>query len=339
MVIAMYQTAQLDRKPFWRQLLTWLLTGGSLLIAVKPAVTAAAYPERPIRIIVTVAPGGAADTVARVVAQSLANALGKPVVVDNRPGGGGNIGAELVANAPPDGYTLLLGSTYQTIAPSLYGKLRYDFLRDFVAISQLASTPLVLTVHVSLQAKSVAELIALAKTTPNQIAYASAGTGGGNHLSAVLFCDMAGIRMNHVPYKGGGPALIAVIAGEVPVTFATFTAGVPHFKSGKLRPLGMTSAQRSAIAPDLPTVSEAGLPGYESVNWYGLNSPAGTPRDVISRLHLETIKALKLPDLKERFAATGVEPVGSTPEQYSAYLRSEILKWGKVVKESGVRPE
>jgi tripartite-type tricarboxylate transporter receptor subunit TctC len=299
----------------------------------------AQYPTRPIRIVVTVAPGGAADTVARVVAQSLAEALGKPVVVDNRPGGGGNIGAELVARAPPDGYTLLLGSTFQAIAPSLYGKLNYDLLRDFVPVSLLASSPLMIAVHPSVAAKSVAELIALAKAKPNQLAFASAGTGGGNHLAAVLFCEMAGIQMSHVPFKGAAPALIAVIAGEVPVTFATFAAVVPHLKTGKLRALGMTSAQRSPVAPDVPTVSEAGLPGYESVNWYGLNAPSGTPKEVVSRLHAEAAKSLQLPEVRERFAAISVEPIGSTPEHYGAYLRSEIEKWGRVVRASGARPD
>ncbi len=315
----------------------WISIVSVLLTGIAPAQ--AQYPSKPIRVVVTVAPGGGADAVARVVAQSLATALGKPVVVDNRPGGGGNIGAELVANAPPDGHTLLLGSTFQAIAPGLYGKLSYDMLRDFVAISLLASTPLVLAVHVSVAATSVTELVALAKAKPNELAFASAGTGGGNHLAGVLFCEMAGIKMNHVPFKGAAPALIAVIGGEVPVTFATFAATIPHIKTDKLRALGMTSAQRSPIAPDLPTVSEAGLPGYESVNWYGLNAPAGTPAEVISRLHVESAKALKLPEVKARFSAISLEPIGSTPEHYKAYFRSEIEKWGKIVKVSGARPD
>jgi tripartite-type tricarboxylate transporter receptor subunit TctC len=302
------------------------------------SASAADYPTKPIRVVVTVAPGGAADTTARVVGQSLSSALGQHVVVDNRPGAGGNIGAELVAKSPPDGYTLLLGGPQHAIAVSLYAKLNYDLLKDFAPISLLASSPLLVTVHPSVAATSVRELVNLAQARPHQLNYSSAGIGSGLHLAGVLFSEMAGVKMNHVPFKGGVLGLIAVVGGEVQVGFSAITAAIPHVKVGKLRALGVSSAGRSPVVPEIPTIAEAGLPGYEAVLWWGLNAPRGTPQQVISRLHAESAKSLRLIEVRERLAATDIESIGSSPQQFDAYIRSEVAKWGKVVKASGLQP-
>jgi len=306
---------------------------------VPVALPAPQYPAKPIRLVVTFAPGGAADTTARVVGQGLSAALGKQVIVDNRPGGGGNIGAEIVAKALPDGYTLLLGGTGHAVAASLYDKLNYDLSRDLIAISQLTTTPLLITAHPSVAAKSAKELMALAKARPGHLTYSSAGTGSGLHLAGAMFCDMAGITMTHVPFKGGVLGLIAVMGGDVTVGFSAVTAALPHVKSGKLRAVGVTGARRSVVIPELPTISESGLPGYEAALWYGINAPRGTPREVISRLHVETGNVLRLADVKAQLVRTDLEPVGSSPEQYDAYVRSEILKWRKVVKSAGIKAE
>ena len=302
------------------------------------AAPAEQYPAKPIRLVVTFAPGGAADTTARVVGGGLSSALGKQVVVDNRPGAGGNIGAEIVAKALPDGYTLLLSGTAHAIAAGMHDKLSYDLSRDLVAISQLTTTPLVVTVHPSVAAKSAKELVVLAKARPGHLTFSSAGTGSGLHLAGVLFCEMAGMTMTHVPFKGGVLGLIAVMGGDVTVGFSAVTAALPHVRSGKLRAVGVTGAQRSAVIPELPTISESGLPGYEAALWYGINAPRGTPRPVISRLHVELAKLLGRAEVKDRLATADLEPIGNAPEQYDAYIRSEILKWRKVVNSAGIKP-
>jgi tripartite-type tricarboxylate transporter receptor subunit TctC len=295
------------------------------------------YPTKPIRLIVPTAPGGFADISARIVSQGLSEPLGKQVMVDNRAGAGGNISAEIAAKSAPDGHTLLWGFIGHAINVTLYDKLNYDFVRELAPVSLVLSGPFVVVVHPALPAKSVKELVALAKSRPNQLDFASSASA--SYLVGLLFTQTAGVKMTHVPYKGAGPALTALLGGEVQVAFPAISGAIPFIKSGKLRGLGITSLQRSSAAPDLPTVSEAGLNGYEATTWYGLMTPTGTPKEIISRLHDEMVKVLKRPDVKERLAAAGADPIGSTPEQFTAYIRSEIDKWGKLVKMSGARPD
>jgi tripartite-type tricarboxylate transporter receptor subunit TctC len=313
----------------------WLAAAAISLVAFVPAQ--AQYPNKPIRLILPFPPGGAVDTLGRIIGPRLSEALGQQVVLENRPGATGNIGAELVAKSPPDGYTVLMGAIPLSISVSVYSKLGFDPVKDLAPVSLLASTPNVVVVHPSVPAKSVKELIALARARPSQLDFSSSGAGGSPHLAGALFNNLAGTRMNHIPYKGGGPAVIALVAGEVSVGFATAPSVIHHVKSGRLRGLAVTSAQRAPLAPDLPTVSEAGIPGYEAGAWQGLLVPTGTRREIISRLHAESSKVLKLPEVKERLDATGLTPIGSTPEEFAAYLRSEIEKWGKVVRSVGMR--
>jgi tripartite-type tricarboxylate transporter receptor subunit TctC len=321
-------------RPFVRAL--WILIAGSLLWSVPGH---AQYPSKSVRLIVPFPPGGGSDTLARIIGQKLAEVLGHQVVIDNRPGAGANIGAEIAAKAPPDGYTVLMGNVAHAINVTLYSKLGYDLVKDFAPVSLLASTPNILVVHPSVPVKSVKELIALARARPGQLDYASSGGGSSAHMAGELFISMAGVKMTHVPYKGGGPAVIALIGGQCSVGFATTPSVIAHVKANKLRGLAVTSAQRSPSTPDLPTISEAGVPGYEAGTWYGLLVPAGTPKEMIVRLHAESVKLLKLPDVKERLDAAGFEPIGTTPEQFAAYIRSEIEKWRKVVKASGARAD
>jgi len=319
------------------------LCGGIFYILVVMTALAslaqAQYPNKPVRLILPFPPGGAIDTLARIIGPQLSEALGQQVVMENRPGAAGNIGAEIVAKSPPDGYTVLMGAIPLSISVTLYSKLGYDLVRDLAPVSLLASTPNIVVVHPSVPAKSVKELIALAKARPGQLDFASSGSGGSPHLAGALFNNLAGTRMNHIPYKGGGPAVIALVAGECSVGFATAPSVIHHVNSGRLRGLAVTSAQRAPLVPDLPTVSEAGVPGYEAGAWQGLLVPTGTRREIISRLEAESSKVLKLPEVKERIDAAGLTPIGSTPEDFGAYLRSEIEKWGKVVRSVGMRVE
>jgi len=309
------------------------------LLAAPAAPALAQYPAKSIRLVVPVPPGGSGDVFGRIIGPALADALGRQVVVDNRSGAGANIGAEIVAKSPPDGYTLLVGIAAHTINVSLYRSLNYDFVRDFSPVSLLASTPNILVVNPTVPAKSVKELIALAKARPGQLDYVSGGSGTSAHLAAALFVSMAGVRMSHIPYKGGGPSMIALMGGEASVGFPTAPTVIHLMPSGKLRGLAVSGAGRSPSTPELPTISEAGIKGYESTNWLGLLVPAGTPMEIVSRLHAESVKALARPDVKERLAATGLEPIGTTPEQFGAHIRAEIQKWGRVVRESGARVE
>jgi tripartite-type tricarboxylate transporter receptor subunit TctC len=299
----------------------------------------APYPSKPVRFILPFPPGGGTDTLGRVIGQKLGELLGQQVVMDNRPGAGANLGAEIAAKSPPDGYTIFMGNVAHTINASLYSKLNYDLVKDFATVTMLASTPNILVVHPSLPAKTVKELVALAKARPGQLDYASSGGGSSSHLAAELFNNMAGVKMTHVPYKGGGPAVVALISGQVSVGFATTPSVMPHVKSNKLRGLAVTSARRLPLAPDLQTISEAGVSGYEAVTWYGLLVPAGTPKEVITRLHAEAVKTLGLPDIRKRLDASGFEAIGNTPEEYAAYTRNEIDKWAKVIKASGARAD
>jgi tripartite-type tricarboxylate transporter receptor subunit TctC len=301
--------------------------------------TYAQYPAKPVRLVVPFPPGGGTDTLARVYGQKLGEALGQQVVIDNRPGGGTNIGAEIAAKAPPDGYTALMGNIAHAINVTLYSKLSYDLVRDFAPVTLLASTPNILVVHPSIPVRSVKELIVLAKAKPGELDYASSGSGSSAHLAAELFSSMAGIKMTHIPYKGGGPAVIALAGGQVSVGFATTPSVIGHVKAGKLRGLAVTTAQRSPSTPDLPTISESGLAGYEAGTWYGLLVPAAAPKEVVTRLHGESVKLLKQSDVKDRLDAAGFELIGNTPEQFATFIRSEIEKWARVVKASGARAE
>jgi len=317
-----------------RRLARTLLALLPVAVSVTQAMAQSGYPSRPIRIVVPNSAGGFADTAGRLLAQGLAERLGRAVQADNRPGAGTIIGTEIVAKAPPDGYTLLMSPTTLAINPASYKKLPYDAARDFAPITQIASVPSVLVVHPSVPAKSVQELIALAKARPGEILYASPGHGTIPHLTMELFASMAKIRMLHVPYKGATPARLDLTAGRVAT--ATIIGYVPD---GKLRALGVTSARRSAAAPDIPTIAEAGLPGFELVQWYGLLAPAGTSREIIARLHKEAVAVLHAADMKDHFAKNGGDVVASSPEAFAAFLKAETAKMAKAVRAAGVQPE
>lgn len=297
------------------------------------------YPVRAIRLVVPSSPGGGTDITARLVAPKLSEFLGQQVVIENRSGAGTMIGGEVVARAAPDGYTLLMGISTLAINPAMYKKVPYDALRDFAPISQVVSLPNILVAHPSLPVKSVKDLVAFAKARPAQINFASAGMGTSPHLSMELLLTMTGLKMIHVPYKGSGQGVVDVLAGHVSLMTPSILTGLPYVKDGRLRALGVTSAKRAAGAPDIPTIAEAGVPGYEATQWFGMLAPAGTPADIVSRLHKEVVRVLAIPDMRERFAADGAEPVGSTPEEFLAYIRSETAKWAGVIKQAGIKAE
>lgn len=317
---------------------TVILAAISLLGNTFPHAYAQGYPAKPLRIIAASSPGSGVDIVARAVAQKLTEQIGQQVIVDNRAGAGGNIGAEIAAKAPADGYTLFMATPAHAINSS-YRRLTYDLVRDFAPISLLTTGHYVIVVHPSLPVKSVKELIAFARARPGQINYASAGVGNASHLAPELFNSMAQVKLVHVAYKGGGPALTETIGGQVHLTWANLVAGLPHVKSGRLRGLAVTGEKRSSAAPDLPTVSEAGVPGYVVISWYGALVPAATPRDAISRLNTELTRAMNAPDIRARFAAEGADPAPGTPEQFGAFIKSEIALWTKVVRNANITAE
>ena len=294
------------------------------------------YPRSPIKIVVPFPPGGGTDLLARLLGQKLNESWGQPVVTDNRAGANGTIGAAIVSKSPPDGYTLLLVPSGFAVNPSMYPKLPYNTDKDFAPITQLAASPLLVLVHPSLPVASIKDLIALAKARPGQINYASSGIGSPPHLATEHFKSMAGVNMVHIPYKGGGPAIVDLLAGHVSVYFNAILQALPYAKSGKLRALAVTSPQRFAAAPDVPTIAEAALPGYEMTNWYGLLAPGATPKDVVTKINAEVTKILNFADVKERLLADGAMVIGSTPEQFAAFLRQETAKFAKVVKASGM---
>ncbi|MBI4191837.1 MAG: tripartite tricarboxylate transporter substrate binding protein [Betaproteobacteria bacterium] len=301
---------------------------------------AQSYPNRPIRYIVPFAPGGSADTLARTTGQKLSESLGQQVVVDNRSGAGGNIGMEIVARAAPDGHTIVLGYIANLgIGPSLYARLPFDPVKDYAPITQLATSPNILVAHPSVPAKSFQDLIAYAKANPKKINYASASVASIGHLTGALLNAAAGIDMQHVAYKGSSQAVIDLLAGQVQVMVSGMLSVTPHIKVGKLRPLAVTGARRSPAVPEVPTIAESGFPGFEATAWYGVLAPAGTPKPIVTRLHDEMVRALQLPDIRDRFNNVGFELVGSTPEAFGAYIKTEIKKWAKVVKASGAKPE
>ena len=297
------------------------------------------YPSKPLRFVVPFAPGGGADTLGRLVSQKVAESLGQQVIVDNRGGAGGNVAAEVVARALPDGYTLLQANVAHAISASLYRKLNYDLIKDFAPITLLASSPYLLMVNPAVQASSVKELIALAKARPGQLTYGSSGTGGHSHLLTELFNSMAGVKVRHVPYKGAGPAMIDLIAGQIQISFNTLGVALPLVKSGKLKGLAVTSSRRVPEEPGYPTIAEAGVNGYEALTWYGVMAPAKTPNSIIEKLHKEFTAALNSPDLKGRLADLSFEPVVNTPTQFAEYVRSEIPKWAAVVKSTAAKAD
>jgi len=309
-------------------------------LALSAAAHAQVYPAKPLRMIVAYPPGGGTDIVGRMLAQKLGESLGQSGGVENRGGASGNIGTELAARAVPDGYTILMGNVApNAINVSLFKDLPFDPVADFAPVSLVASTPNILVVHPSTPARTVKEVIALAKAKPGTLNFASAGMGSSSHLAGELFRILAGADIVHVPYKGAGPAMVDVLSGQVQLYFATMPAAMPHVKPGKLAPVAVTSARRSQALPDLPTVAESGVPGYEASTWYGVLAPAHTPSAVVARLHGDIAKILGDAALHARLADQGFDPVGSSPEEFGAYIKSEILKWGKVIRDAGIRPE
>ena len=300
-------------------------------------VAAQNYPTKQVRFVVGFPAGGATDVVARALSQHLSEALGQPVVVDNRAGAASNIAAEIVATAPKDGYTIFMGTVSTAINPSLYKKLAYNALKDFAAVTQVTDTPFMFVTHPSLPVRNVKEFIALAKARPGQFNYGSAGNGSGGHLFTAMFGSMAHINLVHVPYRGASFATTSVLAGETIFMFDNIVTTLPLARAGRLRALAVTTLKRSRVANDIPTLSEAGVPGYDANAWFGVFAPAGTPDAVIARLHSEISKIVKSPEIRERFLALGAEPAGSTPDQFAAFYRNEVLKWAKVVKESGAQ--
>jgi tripartite-type tricarboxylate transporter receptor subunit TctC len=296
-------------------------------------------PDRPIRVIALSSPGSGPDIVGRLIGTKLTEAWGQQVIVENRPGAGTNIGTEVAAKAAPDGYTLFMPTVANAINPTLYPKLNYDILRDFVHITDFAKVPGIVVVHPSVPAKNVKELIAIAKAHPDALRHGSTGIGSPHHLAGEIFKSMTGVKMVHVPYRGASPALTDVIAGHIEVYFGAMVSTLPHVKSGRLRALGVTSLKRVAAVPDIPTISEQGLKGFETGSWFGMSVPVGTSKEIVNRLHKESVRIIALPELRDRMAAEGAEFVGDTPEQFTAFLRSEIDKWGKAVRASGAKPE
>lgn len=316
------------------------LSVSALLIAAPQGTFAQSYPTKPIRLLVPYAAGGATDIMARVVAQKLSENLGQQVVVENRPGAGGNIAADAVAKAAPDGYTLFFGSTGPlVINPSLYAKLSFEPVKDFAPIGLVGDMPLFLVVPVSQPVHSIKDLIALAKAKPGQLNYASSGVGGTTHLAMELFKTTAGVDILHIPYKGTAAGVADMLAGNIQVMFDVMATSGPHVKTGKLRFIGVTTTKRSAFAPDVPTIADAGFPGFEATFWTGFLAPAGTPREIINKLSAELAKVIALPELRERFATLGMEPRTSNPEQFAAFIRSETVKWAKVVRDSGAKAD
>jgi tripartite-type tricarboxylate transporter receptor subunit TctC len=310
------------------------------LLALPKAASAqsAAYPNKPIRMVVPFAAGGPTDIFARAVGREIATTLGQPVVIDNRPGAGGNLGADIVAKAPPDGYTIVMGATGAfSVNTTLDPKLPYDVLRDFAPISLVTIVPFVLVVHPGVPVKTVDDLIKLAKSKPGALSFGSAGTGTSMHMASEMFKTMTGSDIVHVPYKGAAPAVSDLVAGHVQLIFSDMVSALPHVRTGKLRAVAVT--QRSPLYPDVPTFAEAGLAGYDANAWYALFAPAGTPKDIVTKLSAATAKALQSQELRDRLAGEGAQAVGSTPEELDRFVRNEIVKWAKVVKASGTKIE
>jgi tripartite-type tricarboxylate transporter receptor subunit TctC len=316
----------------------FLCLAAALLLCV-PHAFAQTYPAKPIRIVVPYPPGGFNDTLGRTFAAKFSEVWGQPAFVENKPGANTVIGTDFVAKSAPDGYTLLIVAFPFAVTPSLLKNMPYDTVKDFAPVVWAAVSPNVLVVNPSLPVKSVAELVALAKAKPNSLSYASTGNGSSNHISMELFKSLAGVEIVHIPYKGSGPAVTDLLGGQVQLMFDNAPNVMPQVKAGKLRALGMSSAKRSSFAPDIPTVAESGVPGYEVAVWFGLVAPAGTPREIVQKLNAEAMRILAMPDVRERFLSQGVEPVGSTPEQFGEHIKSQMTQWAKVVQDAGVKAE
>ncbi len=311
-----------------------------VLCAVVPATEAQVFPVKPIRLVVPYAPGGGTDIVARLVAQLASAGLKQPVVIENRSGAGGIVGTELVAKAPPDGYTIVIGTTGPlAINPSMYASLPYDALRDFEPISFIAAAPHMFVVHPSLPVRSVKEMIGLARARPGSLTFSSGGNGGSNHLSAEMFNVMANVRTVHLAYRGAGPAVVAVVSGEATFAFLDVLATMPHVKTGRLRALAVTGSKRMAIAAEIPTVAEGGLPGYVSGVWYGILAPARTPAPIVARLNQEIVRAVNAPEVRERIVVEGGEVIGSSADEFRGIIKSEMARWAQVVRNAGVRAD
>ena len=322
-----------------RRLLLGAFAACGLAGLAAPAAAQPAWPDRPIRLVVPYPAGGNADTSARLVATQLSTRLGQPVLVDNRPGGAGSIGAALVAKAPADGYTLLLDATAFAVNPALMAKLPYDAGKDFAPITLINRTPLLLVVPAASRFKAVGDLVRAARAAPGKLSFASAGSGGAQHLAGELFKQGAHVEMTHVPYRGGAPALTDLVGGQVDLMFSATAASAPFVKSGKLRALAISSAERTEGWPDIPTVVESGLPGFEVYEWNGLFAPAGTPAAVLERLEAETRAAVASPDLRKRFAELGVQPVGSTSREFADFIKTESTRWATLIRNAGIKAD
>ncbi len=318
------------------KVLGWCLLA---MAAYTPQLSAQTYPSKPVRFVAPYPAGGVNDIVARMLGSRMAQALGQQWVIENRAGRGGNIGTDFVAKSAPDGYTLVHGGMGSLTLGPFLGKVPYDAVRDFAPITLTARAPNILAVHPSLPAKSVKDLIALAKSRPGSLDYATPGVGSTPHLTAALFVSMSGVKMVHIPYKGGAPATIDLVAGQVPIAFAPIATMLPQIAAGRVRALAVSSLQRSPSSPNVPTVSESGLAGFEMNPWFGILAPAGTPQDVIAKLNTELVRILRSPDMARQLAAQGVEPAYSTPEEFLAVIKSDLQKWGKVIREAGIKGE
>ncbi|MGZ5095823.1 MAG: tripartite tricarboxylate transporter substrate binding protein [Burkholderiales bacterium] len=316
-----------------------IAVAAAFLFAGTAHVAAQAYPTKPVRVIIPFVAGGPADFIARLVGPKLSEAWGYPVIIDNRGGGNQIIATELAAKAQPDGHTLLLTSGGFAVNVSLYPKLPYDSLRDFTPVSLIATGPNLVVVHPAVPARSLAELITYARSKPGQLVYASAGSGAPSHLAVELFKTMARIDMVHVPYKGMAPGITDLLGGQVQLAFPTISAGITHARAGRLRALAVTTAKRSPAAPEMPTIAEAALPGFEASNWYGVIVQAKTPPQIVRKIHDDIARALTMPDIRDRMLNQGLDPVSMTPEEFTAYIKAEIVKWAKVVKASGAKAE
>ncbi len=314
-----------------------LVAAFCVLLAAALATQARAFPDKPVRLVVPYSAGGSTDLISRALGQKLSEMWGQTVVIDNRPGGSTIIATDIVAKSAPDGYTLLVTTTSFTIVPSLTGKLPYDPAKDFEPITLINTTPLVLVVNPGVPAKSVKELIALAKARPGELNFGSAGSGGSNHLAGELFNVMAGVKIVHVPYKGNAPALNDLVGGHVDIVFNGLTSAVPLIKAGRLRPLAVTSLTRSSALPDIPTLDELGLKGFQAVAWNGLSAPARTPKDLIRRINADVLKVIRSPEFVERLTAEGSDAVGDSPEQFAAFLQEETARWNKLIKFANIK--
>ena len=317
----------------------WQIAFAALGLMAASGVLPQEYPTRPVRLLVPQSAGGSTDLVARVIVQRLAESLGQTVVIDNRPGSGSLNGTELAARAAPDGYTLLVVAASLSISPAVRKQLPFDVIRDFAPVTQMVDLPHLLVVHPSVAASSVKELIALARAKPGELNVATSGIATSTHMASELFLYMTGTKMLHVPFKGGGPGITAMLAGQCHLYFSTISTGLPHVRSGKLRGLGVTSAKRSVAAPDMPTIAEAGVPGYSHSSWVGMAAPAKVSPAIVTRLHAEVVRIVHLPDVKKLLLRDGLEPLGNAPQEFSANLKAEIAKWQKVVKAAGIQPD